>query len=114
MQQNKSGGNSFPLPPLLYAYRVLVVRLHVEIQGELKVAPHLQSLYNYLVENESILSLDFFNRQYLHIFSRDILDRIAANDHSWQDMVPPQVATLIKERGFFRFKAEPEMAEISA
>lgn len=69
--------------------------------SRLKVAPHLQSLYEHLVENGYIQSLDFYNRDYLHIFSRDVLSRISENDPSWETMVPEQVAALIKDRGFF-------------
>jgi hypothetical protein len=72
---------------------------------KLKVAPHLQSLYNHLVENESIQSLDFFNRNYLHIFSRDVLDRIRNCDTTWEQMVPSEVADMIKERAFFGYDA---------
>ena len=37
------------------------------------------------------------------ILSRDVLRRIAAADDSWEDMVPPAVAELIKRRGFFGY-----------
>jgi hypothetical protein len=32
-----------------------------------------------------------------------VLRRIAANDDSWESMVPPEVAELIKRRGFFGY-----------
>src|SRR4028118_1313071 len=38
----------------------------------LKVAPHLQSLYEHLVENGYIESIDYYDKNYLHIFSRDV------------------------------------------
>ncbi len=68
---------------------------------KLKVAPHLQSLYEHLVENGFIQSLDFYNREFLHIFSRDVLRKIEEGDASWESDVPIAVATCIKERGFF-------------
>ena len=70
-----------------------------------KVAPHLQRLYGHLVENDYIQSLDFFNRDYLPIFSRDVLDKIRNGDDTWETMVPPEVAELIKERGYFGYHA---------
>jgi hypothetical protein len=30
-----------------------------------------------------------------------VLRRIAASDDSWEEMVPEEVATIIKRRGFF-------------
>jgi hypothetical protein len=65
------------------------------------VAPHLTNLYQHLVENGFIESIDFFQRDYLHIFSRDVLDKIRAADPSWKTMVPSQVAEMIEMRGYF-------------
>jgi hypothetical protein len=69
--------------------------------SKLKVAPHLQSLYEHLVDNSNIESLDFYNKDYLPIFSRDVLARIRDNDASWEKMVPEAVAALIRERKLF-------------
>ena len=49
------------------------------------------------------MHLDNFKTEYLHIFSRDVLKRIAAHDASWETMVPPAVAEAIKKRGFFGY-----------
>lgn len=73
---------------------------------KLKVAPHLQSLYEHLVENGNIESLDFYNKDFLHIFSRDVLARIRDNDPSWEQMVPDVVAALIRERNLFGYRGE--------
>src|SRR6202045_1225352 len=69
----------------------------------LKVNPELQLLYDYLVGRGSFVQLDNFNPKYLSIFSRDALKRIASGDESWDEMVPPQVAAIIRERGFFGY-----------
>ena len=69
----------------------------------LEVAPHLHKLYGYLVDNGSIKQLENVNRDYLHIFSRDALRKIRAGDASWESMVPPQVAEVIKTRRFLGY-----------
>jgi hypothetical protein len=69
----------------------------------LKVKPELQPLYNYLVGRGSFVQLDNFNPKYLPIFSRDVLKRIASGDQSWDEMVPAQVAEIIRQRGFFGY-----------
>ena len=69
----------------------------------LEVAPELRKLYGYLAERGSFMQLDNFKPEYLSIFSRDVLKRIAAHDETWAAMVPPQVAELIKKRGFFGY-----------
>src|SRR6185437_16210426 len=69
-----------------------------------KVTDDLQPLYDYLVRRGSFVQLDNYNPKYLSIFSRDVLKRIAAGDESWDEMVPPQVAEIIRSRGFFAYK----------
>jgi hypothetical protein len=68
---------------------------------DIKVQPELQPLYDYLAGRGSFVNLDNYKPEYLHIFSRDVLRRIAASDDSWEEMVPEEVATIIKRRGFF-------------
>jgi hypothetical protein len=69
-----------------------------------KVNPDLQPLYDYLVRRGSFVQLDNYNPKYLPIFSRDVLKRIATGDETWDQMVPPQVAEIIRRRGFFGYK----------
>src|SRR5690349_12124168 len=70
---------------------------------DIKVQPELQPLYDYLAGRGSFVHLDTYRPQYLPIFSRDVLRRIAANDNSWESMVPSEVAELIKRRAFFGY-----------
>jgi hypothetical protein len=70
----------------------------------LKVHPETQPLYDYLVGRGSFVQLDNYNPKYLPIFSRDVLKRIASADETWEEMVPPQVAEIIRRRGFFQYK----------
>jgi MFS family permease len=51
----------------------------------------------------SFVHLANYNPEYLPIFSRDVLHRIAARDESWETMVPAEVAELIKKRSFFGY-----------
>jgi len=73
-----------------------------DLKGKLKA--DLQPLYDYLVGRGSFVQLDNYNPKYLPIFSRDVLKRIAAGDESWDEMVPTQVAEIIRRRGFFGYK----------
>ncbi len=62
---------------------------------------HLRNLYDHLLENHYIDCIIGFNPDILSIFSRDVLDRIKANDTSWEKMVPAPVAEAIKKRRLF-------------
>jgi len=70
-----------------------------------EIAPELQPLYGYLAGRGSFVHLDNYNPKYAHIFSRDVLKRIAKGDPGWEEMVPPSVAELIRKRGFFGYPA---------
>ena len=73
--------------------------------GNLRVAPHLQHLYAYLLENRFIQPIRDYNDAFLPIFSRDVLAKLRAGDSAWEIMVPPQVAHIIKERKLFGYRA---------
>jgi hypothetical protein len=69
----------------------------------LPVAPELKKLYGYLADRGSFVDLDNFKQEYLSIFSRDVLKKIAAGDESWREMVPQGVSDLIVKRRFFGY-----------
>ena len=46
--------------------------------------------------------------EYLPIYSRDVLRRIASGDTEWESMVPGEVAALIKKRLFFGYRKPEE------
>src|ERR1700757_1858320 len=64
----------------------------------------LQLLYDYLCRRGSLVQLDNYNPKYLSIFSRDVLKRIESGDETWEETVPPEVAEIIRRRGFFGYK----------
>jgi hypothetical protein len=68
---------------------------NLEMQGE------ISSLYRHLVERGKIKQLDGFDEGVLHIFSREVLQRIKSGDRSWEGMVPAEIAEIIKRRRFF-------------
>ena len=69
-----------------------------------RVAPHLQHLFDYLQENKYIQPIRDYRAEYLPIFSRDTLSKIKSGDPEWEEMVPPQVAAIIKERRLLGYK----------
>ncbi len=95
----ESFGRMFKNSLRLYAYPLQdPVNGSVITAENLRVAPHLQHLYTYLIENHHIHPVKGFNRDCLPIYSRDVLARIKRGDASWEKMVPAKVAAVIKER----------------
>lgn len=69
------------------------------------VPRHLTHLYTYLLQQESICGLSDFNESFLVYHSRDVLARIRAGDPTWENLVPQQVADVIKRRALLGYKA---------
>jgi hypothetical protein len=72
--------------------------------GNLRVAPNLQHLYAYMIENRHIQGMMDIDESHLSIFSRDVLARLQRGETSWEECVPPQVADLIKKRRLLGYK----------
>jgi len=98
----ESFGRLFKADLHLYIYPLLDAATKGLITVDnLEVPQNLQKLYAYLVESGNIRALESFTPEYLPMFSRDALQKIQTGDPGWEDMVPPEVARVIKERRFF-------------
>jgi hypothetical protein len=95
----ESFGRLFKNDLKLYAYPLLDSNTGSLITaGNLLVAPNLQHLYNFLVENGHILPIHDYKPEYLTIFSRDVYRRMQEGDPSWVFEVPPGVGLMICQR----------------
>jgi len=95
----ESFGRMFKNDLKLYVYPLKEQKTGSLISAaNLRVAPHLIHLHAYLIENRLIESLRDYDEACLPIFSRDVLAKIKNGDDSWEEMVPPIVAKIIKER----------------
>ena len=70
----------------------------------LQVSPNLRHLYAHLLENHFTESLRGYNETYLPISWRDVLARMEKCDTTWEQMVPGEVARIIKERKLFTYR----------
>jgi hypothetical protein len=76
----------------------------------LQMAPELENLYKYLVYRGMLKQLRGVDGSLLHIFSRDVLQRIKKGDSSWEAMVPAEIASIIKSRMFFGYMPDKQPA----
>jgi nicotinic acid mononucleotide adenylyltransferase len=88
----------------LYVYPCREEAGKLTTAGTLPVAAHLRHLHQYLLENQSIQELRGFDEHCLPISSKEVLAKIRSGDDTWENMVPPQVAQMIKERHLFGFR----------
>jgi hypothetical protein len=63
----------------------------------------LAHLYRHLRDRGRIRQLENIDKSVLHIFSRDVLRRIKESDDTWEDMVPLQIAEIIKQHRLFGY-----------
>ena len=70
----------------------------------MQVAPHLQHLYAYLLENGFVKNLNTVDEKCLSIHSDQVLKQIQNGDPEWEKVVPGQVVNMIKEKGLFNWR----------
>jgi len=76
-----------------------------EVSGveSLEFPAKLQHLGDYLIDNQFIEPITDAKTAQLQFSPRDVLARIERGDPSWEQMVPPPVAELIKSRNLFGY-----------
>ena len=90
----------------LYVYPMIDERTgKVVTATQTEVAPNLRSLFQYLIDNRYIAEIADYQKEFLRIYPAAILAKLKAGDKSWEKMVPPEVAQIIKEREFFGYRA---------
>jgi hypothetical protein len=71
---------------------------------QIKVAPNLRSLFQYLMDNQCVQEITDYHPEYLRIHPSDVLAKLQSGDSKWERMVPPEVAHIIKKREFFGYR----------
>jgi hypothetical protein len=90
----------------LYVYPMIDEKTgEIKTATQVEVAPNLQSLYQYLIDNRHIDEITDYRKDFLRIYPPAVLAKLKAGDESWEEMVPPEVVRIIKEREFFGYRA---------
>lgn len=66
----------------------------------------IKFLFQHLIDSGQVCDIDGFNEENLHIFSKDVLDKIKVDEAGWEDMVPTKIADLIKNQYLFGFPSQ--------
>jgi hypothetical protein len=89
----------------LYVYPIVDEKTgELSTATKVQVAPNLRSLFQYLIDNRHIEDIRDYQKEYLRIYPPAVLAKLKAGDNSWEDLVPPEVAQIIKEREFFGYR----------
>jgi hypothetical protein len=89
--------------------RLLVHPTKNSATGEISTADNFQvkapltHLYRYFYENGFIVPIREFDAAQLDVTPGEVLKKLQSGDASWEQLVPPAAAGLIKERRFFGY-----------
>ena len=97
-------GNIFKNNMKIYLYPVLDKQKDAVIDSNnLKLEDNMKEFYKYFKVNDKIRDLEF-NKDYLNIFSKDVLKQIKNNTPGWEDKLPEGVSDLIIKKKMFGYK----------
>jgi hypothetical protein len=98
-------GRMFKQGLKLYVYPIMDEKTGKILTAKhVEVAPNLRSLFQYLIDNRHIKEITDYRQDFLRIYPPAVLAKLKAGDRSWEEMVPPEVAQIIKEREFFGYQ----------
>jgi hypothetical protein len=99
-------GRMFKSGLKLYVYPIIDEKTGKIVTATgVEVASNLRSLFQYLIDNRYIEEISDYEKKYLGIYPPVVLAKLKAGDESWEEMVPPEVVQIIKEREFFGYRA---------
>ena len=97
-------GNIFKNNMKIYLYPVLDKQKDNVIDStNLKLEDNMKEFYKYFKVNNKIRDLEF-NKDYLNIFSKEVLKQIKNNTPGWEDKLPEGVSDLIIKKKMFGYK----------
>src|SRR5438309_319445 len=99
-------GRMFKAGLKLYVYPMIDEETgKITTATQVEVAPNLRSLFQYLIDNRHIYVIADYQKDFLRIYPPAVLAKLKAGDGSWEEMVPPEVVQMIKQREFFGYRA---------
>jgi hypothetical protein len=97
----EAAGRLFKQNVTLYVYPGLDPAGEVMTMDSVPLGPPAVHLKEYLVAAGRLRAITGCNKEYLAISADAVLDRIRAGDPSWEPMVPPPVAEVIRRERLF-------------
>ncbi|MBP7272250.1 MAG: TonB-dependent receptor [Saprospiraceae bacterium] len=73
----------------------------------LDVPSEIVFLYRYLLDSTQVADLKGFHREYLNVYSKDVLHMIKNDNPLWETFVSPQSVRIIKGKKLFGYNSQP-------
>lgn len=74
----------------------------------LKVHPRIKELYKFFKYNGKVVDIIGYNLENMRIFSRKVLCKIENCEEGWEELLPPSISEIIKDKQLFNYKVLPE------
>jgi len=98
-------GEIFSRNVRFYAFPALdTAKGELRTTADLKIPQEIHFLYDYLLENRSIVDVKIFQKSNLQIYQKQVLKMLQEGQEGWEAMVPIKVATEIKTKGLFGYR----------
>ena len=69
-----------------------------------RVSSQVKELYKFFKYNEKVVDITDYNKEYLNIYSKKVLELINKGKDGWEGMIPEKVSALIKEKNLFGYQ----------
>ena len=79
----------------------------LQTAGNMAMPEEQRDIFEHLVKRGRIKAIENFDESVLHIFSRDVLQRIKDGGSGWETMLPQEIAAMIKARRLFDYRETP-------
>ena len=110
----ESLGHLFKNGAKLYVYPSLDKKTgRLTTLENMEVAPNLRHLYMHLVENKFIDNITNYNREYLAIYSGEVLAKIHSGDESLGKLIPAPIFEVIKAKKLFGWGQKMNKSELT-
>jgi len=78
----------------------------------LKVHPRMKELYKFFKYNGKVVDIKDYDPSIMDIYSREALQMIANDEEGWEEMLPENTASLVREQHLFGYQQKKETEEI--
>ena len=71
-----------------------------------RVSSQVKELYKFFKYNEKVVDITDYKKEYLNIYSKEVLKLINEGKDGWETMLPEKVSELIKDKKLFGYQSD--------
>ena len=90
---------------LIYLYPMIDEKTGEIVNStNLRVSAQVKELYKFFAYNKKVVDISNYNKDYLNIYSKEVLLLISEGKKGWEKMLPKKATELIKEKQLFGYQ----------